>query len=63
MSSGDVNLCKSDVGIYDGPTTTDIGSECYNPYKGKIHNGIAWVVLHEASSQKCHKVPRVTIFR
>ena len=53
MSSGDPNLCQSDVGIYDGPTTTDIGSECYNQFEGRINrNGIAWVVLHEASSQK-----------
>ena len=69
MTSGDINVCQSKVGMYDGPTDTDIGSECYNKFKGKIHNGIAWVVLHEASLVqnvsmiRYHKIPKITILR
>ena len=38
--------CASNVGRFDGITNTTIGSDCFTG-PGKIHNGIAWVVLHE----------------
>ena len=40
----------SNVGRSDGPTDTTIGTDCYA--QDKIHNGIAWVVLHEVSSDQ-----------
>ena len=49
MSSGSRNECWSLVGIYDRPTPVNLGSDCYNKRKGKIHNGIAWTVLHEVT--------------
>ena len=41
----------SNVGRWDGPTDTTIGTDCY-ALQDKIHNGIAWVVLHEVSSDQ-----------
>ena len=41
----------SNVERSDGPTDTTIGTDCY-ALQDKIHNGIAWVVLHEVSSDQ-----------
>ena len=45
--NGNPAVCRSGVGRYsNSPTETLINSACYD--KDRIHNGIAWVVLHEA---------------
>ena len=40
-------ICQSGVGRYENdPTNTTISTDCFKG-PGKIHNGIAWMVLHE----------------
>ena len=48
-SSMNPGKCASNVGRFDGITNTTIGIDCFTG-PGKIHNGIAWMVLHEVNN-------------